>query len=441
VLGGQGAETVTRPVADPVERSTIAIISWRVLPLIGLGYLFSLMDRLNVSLAALQMNDELRFSATIYGMGAGAFYLAYALFEIPSNMLLTRFGARRWLARIMFTWGLIAASMMFVRSPIQFYVLRFLLGMAEAGFFPGVVYYLSHWFPRLQRGRAISRFYFFGPLSATIMGAASPPLLALHGLAGLSGWQWLFLVEGLPAAFVGMAIFLLLPDSPDSVRWLAPPQKEWIARNLANDSARMLQPGSNGLAAALAHPATARFGLLGLLTIGGMTTYALSAPLILKNAGFSAAQIGTLVAVGGILGAGGMLATGWISDRKGERFTTMWISTTLMGLAFALTAMAASPAAFAAAYLLYGFSWGSVTLSQVSAWPDVLHGRVLALGCAAINTLSQVGAFVMPILWGRLADATGSFHAGLVGLTAATAVALLLTAELAGHVRRAAVSA
>ena len=423
------------------ERSTIAAISWRVLPLIGLGYLFSLMDRLNVSLAALQMNDELGFSATVYGMGAGAFYLAYALFEVPSNMLLTRFGARRWLARIMFTWGILAASMMFIRSPIQFYVMRFLLGMAEAGFFPGVVYYLAHWFPRLQRGRAISRFYFFGPLSATIMGAASPPLLGLHGLAGLSGWQWLFLVEGLPAAFVGIAIFLWLPDSPDEVRWLAPSQKEWVARSLASDAARMPTRGSDSLAAALAHPATLRFGLLGLLTIGAMVTYALSAPLILKNAGFTAGEIGALVAIGGVLGAVGMLATGWISDQRGERFTTMWIATTLMGIAFAITAMATSPASLAAAYLLYGLSWGSVTLSQVSAWPDVLHGRVLALGCAAINTLSQAGAFLMPVLWGQVADSTGSFHAGLVGLTAATAVALLLTAELASHVRRIVASA
>ena len=397
------------------------------------------MDRINVSFAALQMNEELRFSATIYGMGAGAFYLAYALFEVPSNMLLTRFGARRWLARIMVTWGLIAAAMMFVRTPMQFYVLRFMLGVAEAGFFPGVVYYLAHWFPRAQRGRAISRFYFFGPLASTIMGAASPPLLNLHGLLGLSGWQWLFLVEGFPAAIVGIAIFLLLPDSPSTVRWLGSKQRDWIERELANDAARLPPTASANLAAALAHPATRRFGVLGLLTIGAMVTYALSGPLILKQAGFSSGAIGTLVAIGGVLGAGGMIATGYISDRRGERFTTMWISTTLMGLSFALTAMATSSTTFAVAYLLYGLSWGSVTLSQVSAWPDVLHGRVLALGCAAINTLSQLGAFGMPIIWGRLADATGSFHAGALALTIATGAALLITAELASHVKRTAV--
>ena len=419
-----------------IRRSTIANISWRILPLIGLGYLFSLMDRLNISLAALQMNQELKFSATVYGAGAGAFYLAYALFEIPSNMLMTKVGARRWLARILFTWGLLAGGMMFVRTPTQFYIARFLLGAAEAGFFPGVVYYLSHWFPRVQRGRAISRFYFFGPLSSTIMGLASPPLLALHGHGGLSGWQWLFLVEGLPATLVGVGIFLLLPDSPATARWLNPRQTAWIEQELASDARRMPATGSDSLAAALTHPATLRFGLLGFLSIGAIVTYSLSAPLMLRAAGFSSGQIGTLVAVGGLLGAGGMLLTGWISDQRGERFTTMWICATLMGISFAITAAAPPPAVLAAAYLLYGASWGSLHLSQVSAWPDVLQGRVLALACAAINTLSQIGAFFLPILWGRLADSTGSFRVGLIGLTVATAITLLLILELSAHVRR-----
>jgi ACS family tartrate transporter-like MFS transporter len=421
---------------DSLPDRTIGAISWRILPLIGLGYLFSLMDRLNISMAALQMNTELKFSATVYGAGAGAFYLAYALFEIPSNMLMTKVGARKWLARIMFTWGILAASMMFVKTPFQFYVVRFLLGMAEAGFFPGVVYYLSHWYPRVQRGRAISRFYFFGPLSSTIMGFASPPLLALHGAAGLSGWQWLFLVEGLPATFVGIAIFLMLPDSPKTASWLTPQQSGWIERQLAADIRRMRSTEKESLAAALAHPATLRLGVMGFLAIGSMVTYSLSAPLMLKAAGFSSGAIGNLVAIGGVLGALGMLATGWISDHQGERFTSMWIWTTLMGLSFALTAAATSPKVVAAAYLLYGLSWGSVTLSQVSAWADLLQGRVLALGCAAINTMSQIGAFALPLVWGRLADKTGSFHAGLIGLTVATAIALLLTLELAAHTKR-----
>jgi len=427
---------MTEPETDSLPHRTIAAMSWRILPLIGLGYLFSLMDRLNISMAALQMNMELKFSATVYGAGAGAFYLAYALFEVPSNMLMTKVGARKWLARIMFTWGILAASMMLVRTPFQFYLVRFLLGMAEAGFFPGVVYYLSHWFPRVQRGRAISRFYFFGPLSSTIMGFASPPLLSLHGAVGLSGWQWLFLVEGLPATFIGIVIFLMLPDSPKTAKWLTPPQSGWIERALEADRKRMRTTEKESLAAALAHPATLRLGAMGFLAIGSMVTYALSAPLMLKEAGYTSGQIGDLVAIGGVLGAVGMLVTGWISDRQGERFTSMWIWTTLMGLSFAITAAASSPKILAAAYLLYGLSWGSVTLSQVSAWADLLQGRVLALGCAAINSLSQIGAFVLPLAWGKAADATGGYHAGLIGLTVATAIALLLTMELAANTRR-----
>jgi len=427
---------MTEPETDSLPHRTIAAMSWRILPLIGLGYLFSLMDRLNISMAALQMNMELKFSATVYGAGAGAFYLAYALFEVPSNMLMTKVGARKWLARIMFTWGILAASMMLVRTPFQFYLVRFLLGMAEAGFFPGVVYYLSHWFPRVQRGRAISRFYFFGPLSSTIMGFASPPLLGLHGAVGLSGWQWLFLVEGLPATFIGIVIFLMLPDSPKTAKWLTPPQSDWIERALEADRKRMRTTEKESLAAALAHPATLRLGAMGFLAIGSMVTYALSAPLMLKEAGYTSGQIGDLVAIGGVLGAVGMLVTGWISDRQGERFTSMWIWTTLMGLSFAITAAASSPKILAAAYLLYGLSWGSVTLSQVSAWADLLQGRVLALGCAAINSLSQIGAFVLPLAWGKAADATGGYHAGLIGLTVATAIALLLTMELAANTRR-----
>jgi len=427
---------MTEPETDSLPHRTIAAMSWRILPLIGLGYLFSLMDRLNISMAALQMNMELKFSATVYGAGAGAFYLAYALFEVPSNMLMTKVGARKWLARIMFTWGILAASMMLVRTPFQFYLVRFLLGVAEAGFFPGVVYYLSHWFPRVQRGRAISRFYFFGPLSSTIMGFASPPLLGLHGAVGLSGWQWLFLVEGLPATFIGIAIFLMLPDSPKTAKWLTPPQSDWIERALEADRKRMRTTEKESLAAALAHPATLRLGAMGFLAIGSMVTYALSAPLMLKEAGYTSGQIGDLVAIGGVLGAVGMLVTGWISDRQGERFTSMWIWTTLMGLSFAITAAASSPKILAAAYLLYGLSWGSVTLSQVSAWADLLQGRVLALGCAAINSLSQIGAFVLPLAWGKAADATGGYHAGLIGLTVATAIALLLTMELAANTRR-----
>src|SRR3984957_3501604 len=177
-----------------IGKSAVRKASWRLIPLIALGYGTAYMDRVNISFASLQMNRDLHFSASVYGFGAGLFFLSYAACEVPSNLLLVRFGARRWLARIMFTWGLLSMGMLFVKTPHQFYAMRFLLGMAEAGFFPGVIFYLSQWFPASNRSRAISRFYIALPLSSVVMGALAGALLHLQGCLGLAGWQWLFMI-------------------------------------------------------------------------------------------------------------------------------------------------------------------------------------------------------------------------------------------------------
>ncbi len=417
---------------DQTVRSTITKISWRILPLIGLGYLVSLMDRINVSFAALQMNADLGFTASIYGFGAGLLYVSYAAFEVPSNILLVRFGARRWLARIMITWGVIAAAMMFVTTPTQFYIMRFLLGAAEAGFVPGIIFYLARWFPSAHRGRAISRFYIAGPLgSAVLVGAISGPLLEMDGLAGLEGWQWLFLVQGSPAVIIGLALLRYLPESPDAASWLAPEEKSWLARELASDTARIGEPAAHNVLAALRNPLVLQLGLIGFLTIGSMVTLALSAPLLLRDAtGLAPTQIGWIVSTGGILGSACMLFVGWYSDRRGERFTTLIVSAVLMGSAFLVMAFATSSTVLVGAYLLYGLSWSSVTLSHISLWPDVLHIRLLAVGSAAINSMSQIAAFLMPYAWGTARDATGSFKSGLIGLSVAMFLALILTVVL-----------
>src|SRR5271156_4272644 len=199
-----------------------------LIPLIALGYGAAYMDRVNISFASLQMNRDLHFSATVYGFGAGLFFLSYSVCEVPSNLLLVRFGARRWLARIMFTWGLLAIGMMFVKTPPQFYILRFLLGMAEAGFFPGVVYYLMQWFPPEMRARAISRFYISLPLASTVMGSLAGALLNLQGRLGLAGWQWLFLLEGLPAIVLAAIFLIQLPDTPADAKWLNLEERRWL---------------------------------------------------------------------------------------------------------------------------------------------------------------------------------------------------------------------
>jgi len=202
------------------EAATIRKISLRLLPIITVGYGISYVDRVNVSFAALQMNRDLHFSASIYGLGAGLFFLSYGICELPSNLLLVRFGARRWIARIMFTWGVLAVGMMFVKTPIQFYAMRLLLGAAEAGFAPGIVFYLTQWFPANMRARAVSRFYVAVPLSSVLMGSIAGVLLNLQGTFGLAGWQWLFLIEGLPAVVLSFVLLLYLPDRPAYAKWL-----------------------------------------------------------------------------------------------------------------------------------------------------------------------------------------------------------------------------
>jgi ACS family tartrate transporter-like MFS transporter len=404
-------------------------MAWRILPLLGVAYLFAYMDRVNISFAALQMNADLGFSATVYGLGGGLFFLAYALFEVPSNLILTKVGARRWIARIMITWGALAAGMMFVQAAWQFYLIRFLLGAAEAGFFPGIVFYLAHWFPKAVRGRALSVIYILGALAGVVIGALSPLLLSLDGMHSLQGWQWLFLVEGLPAVLVGVLVLLFLPEAPETARWLSAAEKAWIAGALADDAGTHGPPEAHGVLAALRHPQVWRLGLFGFLTIGTAITFTLSAPQLLQAAtGLDTPSIGRLTSLAGLLGAGGILLAGVLSDRRGERFSTMVTSIAVVALCYALMAgaMHGHATLFIAVYLMWGFAIWAVSFGNIMCWPDLLPGHLLAVACAAINTVSQIGAFLMPYAWGAARDATGGFEAGLAGLTIAAALAVLV---------------
>ena len=409
-----------------VGRSAMNKAFWRILPLIALAYLFAYMDRVNISFAAASMNTDLKFSATIYGLGGGLFFLGYALFEIPSNMMLVRFGARQWIARIMITWGLLSAAMMFVQSPIQFYILRFLLGVAEAGFYPGVIYYFSGWFPPCHRGRAVSRFYIAGPLASVVMGGVSGSLLALDGQSGLHGWQWLFLVQGLPTIFVGLIILRALPDAPASVSWLTQPEKDWIQNALSREQMRIGQPANHSVLGAFRNPQTLLLGAIGFLLIGAITTFILSAPMLLAGAtDLDAKQVGYLVSLGGIVGAVTVLHAGVHADRHGDRFlNSFWYTAVLAGALFVI-AFASSPAIIIVAYLGFAATCFTIPMLTSSGWAEVLHVRELAVGAAAINTMSQIGAFVSPLAWGAAKDATGSFQTGLVAL-------LIMTLAMAG---------
>ncbi|HEY7840969.1 MAG TPA: MFS transporter, partial [Gammaproteobacteria bacterium] len=210
------------PASGPMEQAVVARVTWRLMPFLLVLYLIAYLDRVNVGFAALQMNEDLGFSAAVYGLGAGVFFAGYALFEVPSNLVLAKVGARLWIARIMITWGVISTSMMFVQGPASFYTLRFLLGVAEAGFLPGIIYYLSNWYPSAQRAKAVGWFMSAIPLSIVVGGPLAGLLLGMDGLLGLKGWQWLFLLEGLPAVILGVIVLFYLTDRPEEAQWLEP---------------------------------------------------------------------------------------------------------------------------------------------------------------------------------------------------------------------------
>ena len=409
----------------------MAKASWRILPLLGLGYLFSFLDRLNVSFAAEQMNLDLGFSATVYGLGGGLFFLTYALLEVPSGMIMPRFGARRWIARIMISWGLLSAAMMFIRTPLHFYLLRLLLGAAEAGFWPSAIYFLSSWFPGAHRGRAVSRFYCFGGVASIVMGVLSGLLLDLDGLGGLRGWQWLFLAEGLPAVVIGLLILGLLPDAPAAVAWLSKPERDWITDELAKENDRHGATAEHHVLRALRNPLVLQLAVIGALTIGSYIAFLLIAPQLLATAtGWNATKVGYVVSAGGVLSVLGMLLSGWHSDRLGQRFTHLIGSMLLVAACFVVMATASSGSMMLAGYFALAFVWPAVTLSTCLVLTEVVPFKMVAVGMATVNTLSQLGAFALPPLWGMSKDATGSYDFGLtlvpIAFLIGAAIALMI---------------
>lgn len=408
---------------------------WRILPLALLSYMIAYIDRVNVSFASLQMNDDLKFSATIYGLGGGLFFLGYALFEVPSSLMLQRFSAPQWIARIMISWGLLSAGMMFVRTPLQFYVLRFTLGVAEAGFFPCLIFYFSNWFPMAWRGRAVSRIYIASSLASIVMGAISGPLLALDGAAGLRGWQWLFLVQGLPAVILGLVLLRFLPVSPAQVSWLDDKEKAWIQSQLARDAALIGPPARHNILAYLANSKVLLLGIIGFCLNGAGNALALSAPAILAaGAGLETRQIGLVVSAGGVLGVICVLFAGWYSDRSGDRLRDASAYTAMFAIGLLLIGLGLTPALVITGYLLFGASWFTAGVLAVSSWADLLPPAQVAVGSAAINTLWQTGSFLSPYAFGIAKDATGTYQAGLIVASVVASFQVLLLLYLRSRV-------
>lgn len=419
---------------DSTGRSAIRKATLRLVPLIALGYGAAYMDRINISFASLKMNTDLGFSPLVYGTGAGLFFISYAFSEIPSNLLLVRFGARRWLARIMLTWGLLAIGMMFVRTPTQFYTMRFLLGFAEAGFFPGVLFYLTQWFPPEHRARAISRFYIALPLSSTVMGSVASALLSLNGRLHLAGWQWLFLVEGIPPLILSIIFLRYLPDKPSDASWLTLSECSWLESRLAD--AESEGHSSENVWQDLSRTLTdVRVLLLCVFWFCMLTVlyaWSFSAPAILiQLTGISIGQAGIIIAIIGLFGAASMLLTAAHSDRKGERNFHIAVPCLLMATGFALGSLTHRPVvvilAFAVAVISYNAAQGpALTLPSI-----FLRGRSSAIGYATVNMIGMLGGFVGPYWMGAARQLTGDYQRGLLTLAIPSALSAGLIFVLA----------
>ena len=411
---------------------TIAKVGWRLLPFVLLLYIVAWLDRVNISIAALQMNKQLGFDSEVFGFGAGIFFVSYALFELPSNLILARVGARLWIARIMITWGVVSVAMLLVKGPTSFYVLRFLLGLAEAGFLPGIIYYLSNWYPSAARARAVSWFMLGIPLSAVIGGPLGGLILGLDGWHGLAGWQWLFLLEGLPAVLLGVVVLFYLTDAPHEARWLEPEEREWLAATIRAEQS-VAERHAIGLGRALLHPTVWLLCLILFACQAGSYGLQFWVPQIIQGmAGFTNLQIGLISAIPYAAASIGMIWIGASSDRSGERLLHLAIPTAVAAVGFVVSAFYTTPVPGMLALTIAAVGVIS-TRGPFWALPTrFLTGKAAAGGIALINLFAAISGFVGPYAVGYLVKVTGSYAAGMLFLAALMVLGALLCIPLRG---------
>jgi ACS family tartrate transporter-like MFS transporter len=413
--------------AQSIERRTIAKVSWRLLPLVAVAYCIAYIDRSNISVAALTMNKDLGFSAYIYGWGAGIFFFSYFLFEIPSNLILERVGARIWIARIMITWGIISGLTAFVTGTTSFLVIRFLLGAAEAGFFPGMILYFTYWFPSHYRGRVISTLFIAQPVANAVASIASAAILEMDGVLGLKGWQWIFVIEALPAVLLAFVVLTVMTDKPALAGWLAPDEKNWLQARIDEESRRIESVGRLSLLRALGDPRVLALSMIYLMSVTANYGIVFFMPQIIKGIGLTNMMTGLVSSVPYIIGVIGLLAWGWSSDRNNERRWHLIAASTVgaLGLAFA----AWSGASY---WALIGMSAATVGIygSRAAFWPMpsiFLTGTAAAGAIALINATGNLGGYFGPFIVGWIKDSTGSFEAGLYFLAACSLACALIT--------------
>ncbi len=411
-----GPHPAVRP-HDPRLDAIYRRVAWRLIPFLVLCFFCAYVDRINVGFAKLQMLRDLGFSDAVFGAGAGMFFLSYALLEIPSNLILARIGARRWIARIMVTWGCISALGMFVRTPLEFYTVRLLLGIAEAGFAPGILLYVSQWFPARRRGAAMAAFFMAIPLSGMIGAPLSGWLLgALHGTLGLRGWQWLFLVEALPSVLVGFACLFILREGPHDAAWLDLAEQDLLERDLAADAG--MASGHAGIAAFLADARVWKLSALYFCIVMGQYAISFWLPTIVREAGVRSLGVnGLLTAVPFLAALVAMPLLGRHADRTRERRWHLAGAMAAGGVGLVLAPLAGHAIAPALACLCVAAA--GLLSATALFWPlppAILGGLSAAAGIALINALGNIAGFASPFLVGLLTRATGTTEAGMFAI-------------------------
>ncbi|GLU35402.1 MFS transporter [Trinickia caryophylli] len=416
------------------EEATYRKVSWRLLPLLLLCYLVAYLDRVNVGFAKLQMAADLNLSDAVYGLGAGIFFFGYFLFEVPSNLILHRVGARLWIARIMVTWGIISALTMFVTTPAMFYAMRFLLGLAEAGFFPGIILYLTYWYPAHRRGRMTTWFMTAVALSGVVGGPISGYIMkAFDGAHGLHGWQWLFLLEGLPSVLAGVLVFFALDDRIATARWLGDDEKQLLARNIGADEA---DKHDMPLAAVLASPRVWLMSLIYFSFVTGLYGVSFWLPTIIKATGVADAFIiGLLSAIPFAAAVVTMLIVARSADKRRERRWHVALPALAGAVGLILSVGWAHDTGLAMAALTLATAGIITSLPLFWSLPtSFLAGAGAAAGIAMVNSIGNLAGFLGPYAVGWLKQATGSSNAGMYLLAAfmvlGAALALSVPARL-----------
>ncbi len=416
---------------DPeIERGYLRKLQGRLIPFLALLYVFCLLDRGNLSIASLTMQTDLNLSDRVYGLGAGMFFIGYFIFEVPSNLIMERVGARKWIARIMFTWGLVSAAMMFVRTPLSLYVLRFLLGLAEAGFYPGMLLYLTYWVPANARARVMARFLALSAILGLFGGPLGGLLLKMNGVGGLTGWQWLFLLEGIPSVLLAFVVWHTLPDKPNDAKWLTPAEKDWLAKSLARDARTQTQVQHLSWKVALSDPRIRYLCLIFICTSTAGNAVGFFGPQLIKARSmglWSDSFISTILTIPAIVGAVAMNVAAGYSDKTGNRrpFVVLGYFIAALGFLMCVHSPVAGMVIFALSFTALGERVGAGSYWAVAT--NLMGAKAAAGGLAFINSVGNLGGFFGPLLMGELKTrSNGGYTWGLYLATGLMFVASLL---------------